>query len=288
METAKKGRIGVQLSMLRDAFIEGGIYEGMTKLAGLGFHCIEISQIPMTEANVEAFKRGSEDFGIEVAALSAALEATPGRAQENLTDDYDKIVADCRRLGSRFVRIGMLPLQYMGSRERALDFVARCEAMAERLAADGIELYYHNHHVEFVRYDGVTLLDMIRDHTTRLGFELDVHWIWRGGVDPVELIRAYAGRVTLLHLKDYRIAPFELPEGGFQNPAGFLDAFAKLVQFAEVGEGTLDMPAIIEAALASGSRYFLIEQDSCYGRDPWDSLALSGENLKRMGYGDWF
>ena len=36
-------------------------------------------------------------------------------------------------------------------------------------------------------------------------FELDVHWIHRGGKDPVSVLKDYAGLVDLVHLKDYRI-----------------------------------------------------------------------------------
>ena len=41
-------------------------------------------------------------------------------------------------------------------------------------------------------------------------------------------------------------------------------------------------------ALAGGSEYFLIEQDDCYGRDPFDSLKISHDNLVKLGFGDWF
>jgi sugar phosphate isomerase/epimerase len=55
-----------------------------------------------------------------------------------------------------------------------------------------------------------------------------------------------------------------------------------------VGEGNLDMKAIIEAGLAMGSKYLIIEQDDTYGKDPFESLAISADNLKRMGYQDLF
>lgn len=48
------------------------------------------------------------------------------------------------------------------------------------------------------------------------------------------------------------------------------------------------MPAIIEAGLAAGSEYFVIEQDAFYGRTVWESLRISRDNLIKMGYGDWF
>ena len=46
--------------------------------------------------------------------------------------------------------------------------------------------------------------------------------------------------------------------------------------------------ACIEAGLAGGSEYFLVEQDITYGRDPFECLKTSHDNLVKMGYGDWF
>ena len=89
--------------------------------------------------------------------------------------------------------------------------------MADRLAEHGIELYYHTHHIEFQKYDGEYLLDMMKNNTTKLGFELDVHWIQRAGENPVEFIKQYAGRISLLHLKDYRIGQMDLTEVDFKR-----------------------------------------------------------------------
>ena len=174
-----------------------------------------------------------------------------------------------------------------GKREKALDFVKRADEVAGRLKEHGIDLYYHNHHVEFVKYDGEYLLDIIKNNTKHMGFELDIHWIHRGGENPVEFIKKYDGRIRLLHLKDYRIGEVKLPEGKF-DPETFMAAFTSNVEFAEVGEGSLPVKECIEAGLAGGSEYFLIEQDATYGRDPFESLKISKANLEKLGYADWF
>ena len=285
-----KGLIGVQMMMLRGGVQEMGAYAVLKKLAEIGYHCIEISQIPMTPENVAEIKRACDDFEIEVAACSAALEPMMGgrRMGDTLATDFDKIVADCKALDCSLLRIGMLPVAYMGDQEKALAFVARAEEMAARLAEHDIDLYYHNHHVEFEEYDGKYLMDIIRDSTQRLGLELDVHWIQYGGENPVRYIRQCAGRIKLIHLKDYRIK-FDLSTlAGEMNMEKFRAAFMGAVQFAEVGEGNLPMKEIIDTGLACGSEYFLIEQDDTYGRDPFDCLITSRDNLIEMGYQDWF
>ena len=284
----KKGLIGIQMSTIKQKIDELGAYGTLKACAELGYHCAEISQIPMTPENVAGMKKACDEFGIKVAACTASLEPMmPGMPGEFLTTDFDKIVADCKALNCDMLRIGMLPMTCMGNREKALDFAKRADAMAEKLKEHGIDLYYHNHHVEFVKYDGQYLLDIIRDNTRTLGFELDIHWIHRGGENPVAFIRKYDGRIRLLHLKDYRIGEVRMPEGPF-DAAKFMQAFYGIVEFAEVGEGTLPVKECIQAGLEGGSEYFLIEQDDTYGRDPFDSLRISRDNLIAMGYGDWF
>lgn len=280
-------RIGVQASTVKTAFAELGPYEAMRRIAEVGYRSVEMSQVAMTPENVDQMRRAQEDHGVDVVALSAMLAVPPGITGESLETHLDKIVGDCRALGTSILRIGMLPFDAMGSREKVLGFAHRAQELGGTLRAQGIDLYYHNHHVEFARFDGRLMLEMIADEAPDVGLELDVHWIQRGGMDPVKVLARYAGRVRLVHLKDYRIGLLPdsalglLAEG---DMAGFMAAFSGLVQFAEVGEGTLDFRAIIEQALASGAEHLLVEQDDTYGRDPFESLALSRAHLVELGY----
>jgi sugar phosphate isomerase/epimerase len=285
----KKGKIGVQMMMLKGKVEEIGVYETMRRLRELGFGAVEVSQIPMTAENVAEIKRASEDFDIKIAALSAALEPMmPGAPGETLTNDFDKIVNDCKTLDCNFLRIGMLPLTAIGNKDKIMEFVQKADEVAEKLAQHGIDLYYHNHHIEFQKYDGEYLLDIIKNNTSKIGFELDVHWVHRGGLNPVEVIKKYEGRVSLIHLKDYRIGQMDMSALAAGDMGKFFQAFSNVIEFAELGEGSLDLKAIIDAGLESGSQYFLIEQDDVYGRDPFDCLKTSAEHLRSLGYGDWF
>jgi sugar phosphate isomerase/epimerase len=282
-------RIGVQAMMLKNEFQADGAFTTLKRLSELGLNAVEISQISMSEANVGEMQRAMVEFGMEIAALSAALEAPVGAPNDSLMNDFDKIVADCKRLDCGLVRIGMMPFSAMASKTALLDFCSKSNEMAARLAEQGIALYYHNHHIEFAKYDGIYILDIIRESAPLMKFELDVHWIHRGGKDPVSVLKDYAGLVDLVHLKDYRIG--QLPATAFESleagdsPA-FMRSFEGVVQFAEVGEGNLDFKAIIDQSLTSGAKYLLIEQDNQYGRDPFDCIATSRDNLIALGYGN--
>ena len=58
------------------------------------------------------------------------------------------------------------------------------------------------------------MLDIIADNSPAMGMEIDVHWVQRGGLDPVRTLEKYAGRTAMVHLKDYRIGELPDPPSG--------------------------------------------------------------------------
>jgi sugar phosphate isomerase/epimerase len=284
-------KIGVQAMMLKESFETEGVFETLQAVSEIGYRAVEISQVPMTPENVDALARARNELGMDIGALSAMLTVPEGMPAESLTADFDKIVADCKRLDATMLRMGMLPFDAMFSLDAVLAFCDASEEMAQRLAAQGIGLYYHNHHIEFAKYDGRFLLDVIADRAPSMGLEIDVHWVQRGGLDPVRTLQKYGDRVAMVHLKDYRIG--RLPAEAFEalqrrDIPAFMTAFAGVVQFAEVGEGSLDFASIIDESARIGAKYLLVEQDDLYGRTPLECLRTSHDNLVALGFGALF
>ncbi len=279
--------VGVQMMMVRDRVATDGMLSVLERVAGLGYNSVEVSQVPTDEVNVAALEKGRTELGVAVAALSVALQKGPTATGDALDSDFDKVVDDCHRLECSYVRIGMMPVTAMVTKPAVEEFARQCEEASQRLRAEGIQLAYHNHHVDFGKHDGETLFDIVRRLSPSLHFEIDVHWVQRGGKNPVDVLRDFAGQVELVHLKDYRIgllpaSALDLRAAG--DLAGFSREFAGLVQFAEVGAGTLDFGAIIPQALASGAEHLLVEQDELYGRDVYDCLADSIAHVHSLGY----
>lgn len=283
-----KPTIGVQMMMLRNKIEELGIKETFKKVKEIGFSTVELSQVPMTPENVEAIRESLDELDMRVCATSGALKAmAPGMKMENLRDDFDKIVADTKALGCKYIRIGMISFDCLGSKEKIVEYTKELNEMGRRLKEQGLELYYHNHHVEFAKYDGKYIMDIMAEESDPeyLGFELDVHWLQRGGVNPLEWIKKLEGRTKIIHIKDYRISQTLDLSGGME---GIMRSMADMVQFAEIGEGNLDMKAIIDLAGETGVEHIFIEQDDTYGRDPFESLEISANNLRKLGFEDRF
>ena len=118
-----------------------------------------------------------------------------------------------------------------------------------------------------MRFGGRSGLEILaEDSDPALLMELDTYWVAHGGGDPCEWIRRLAGRVPFIHVKDMVI-----------------DAEGKQA-FAEVGQGNLNWPGIVDAARAAGTRWYIVEQDRCPG-PPVESLKISLENLNAWGVG---
>jgi sugar phosphate isomerase/epimerase len=134
--------------------------------------------------------------------------------------------------------------------------ISGLEGSAAFLASHGMVLCYHNNRQEFGKLQGQTILERIYDGVPHLQGEPDTYWVQYGGSDPVEWCECLAGRLPLIHLKDFVINQENRPV------------------FCEVGSGNLDFPRIVQAAEAAGCQWFIVEQDKTPG-DPMDSLAES-------------
>jgi sugar phosphate isomerase/epimerase len=137
-------------------------------------------------------------------------------------------------------------------------WIQSLQKAGEVLARAGHTLCYHNHNHEFRKLGGKVILDLIYDGTTPecLQGEPDTYWIQYGGGDILQWCRKLAGRLPIIHLKDYQTTTGNKP------------------QWCEIGQGVLDFKAIISAAEAAGCEWFVVEQDTCPA-DPVDSLATS-------------
>ncbi len=279
--------LGVQMMMLKDQVAEQGMWPVLQRIAEMDLHAVEVSQIPMDEKNVAELERGTRELGVEVGAISVALKGGPTATGDNLEEHFDKIVADAHRLGTRFARIGMMPFTAMVSKQACEVWAAECQPAAERLAAEGITLCYHNHHVDLAKFDGERIFDIVRRVAPALFFEVDLHWVQRGGMAPLDMLKEYAGVCKLIHVKDFRVGALNpkaidlFAEGKMQE--GY-DMFVNIVEFAEVGQGNMNWPELLPASIEAGAEFFFIEQDMTYGRDPFDCIADSRAYLKSIGY----
>ena len=129
----QKPTIGVQMMMLKDKIAQDGIRETFKKVKEIGFSTVELSQVEMSPENVESIKSALAEFDMKVCATSASIKAMmPGIKMENLKDDFDKIVADTKALGCKYIRIGMISFDCLGSKERIIEYTKELNEMGKK------------------------------------------------------------------------------------------------------------------------------------------------------------
>lgn len=250
------------------------------KAAGLSY--FELSQVDMTDEYIDQVLEASAKHGVTVMSTSLNYKPLfgPNAKGFDVEKDMDRIIAANKRLGVTYVRDSLIPSICIHNEEGYYKAAEDLNRYGKILKENGLKLYYHNHHFEFEKYHGKTGFELLVENTDPelVGFEIDVHWIQRAGQDPVKWIKRLAGREDMVHLKDYRIY---FPDGQ-QTPEIFHKE--QCIQFAEIGEGNLDMKAIIEASVEGGAIYLPIEQDQTYGKDPFDCIRTSVKNICDMGF----
>ena len=112
--------------------------------------------------------------------------------------------------------------------------------------------------------------------------EIDVCWANIVGVDPAALLRTYAGRAPLVHLKDStgdRPAEHYESLGIDHRPAPDAIPFS----FRPVGSGTVNIPAVIAAAKEAGTSWLIVEEDEpAEGQTAMESARISAEYARSI------
>lgn len=220
----------------------------------------------------------------EVRVMCGEIGLVPISAHIPMADlmrDPAGTLAEYAALGCRFAAIPSLSREHRPASPSfpfVLDFIA---AIARAANAAGIGLMYHNHDFEFIKLGGKYALDLMYETipSELLAAQLDTCWINVGGLDPAAYIRKYAGRVPVIHLKDFwgerAGAAYELigeENTAPKRPEGF--------EYRPLGSGLQDMPSILAAARDSGTEWVVVEQDSpSMGLSPMQCIEKSIEYL---------
>lgn len=226
------------------------VLRSFDRIAEIGYRSIQVSGMGPGLFTEEELVSVTRERGLTICATH--------EPSDKIRQDPQGCIERLKRLGVRYTaypfpaNVDMADPASVGCLIRDLDEAGR------QFADAGLVLCYHNHAHEFFRQGGRTVLERIYAETdpAHLQGELDTFWVQAGGGAPLDWIARLPGRLPLLHLKDYRVTA----EGNRE--------------FAEIGQGNLDFPAIVEAAEQAGCQHYIVEQDRCPGC-PFEAIRTS-------------
>jgi len=265
--------LGLQLYSVRDLLPKD--YEGtLRQLSAIGYREVEAAGF---------FGRSASD--VKHAMEQAGLHCVSAHySYADLAPHLDEVIQFGKALGLEYIICASAGLPD-GSPAKSADPRLTREAMTlddwrwnakqfnhmgERVNAAGIKFGYHNHTAEFRALNGVVIYDELLRLTdpAKVTMEMDCGWVIVGGKNPADYLRRYPTRISMLHVKDFKLSG--APSSDTDPPPS-----------AELGRGSIDYRPIFAAAKKANIKHAFIEQEQ-YDMPPMEALKIDAEYWKAL------
>jgi sugar phosphate isomerase/epimerase len=264
---AKNSLIGLQLYTVRDAMAKDP-KATLAKVAQIGYNSVEGATYTGTEKFYGMTPKEFKDVLKQNGQVMYSSHYMLGEAKFNgkamkgtMLNDWDKAVDDAAEVGLKYMVCAFLMESERGDLDHYKKVVEDLNKAGERCKKSGIQLCYHNHNFEFVKQGDVYPYDILMTADKNLvKMEMDIYWVTKAGMDPLQLFKKYPGRFPLWHVKD-------------------MDKTAAK-DFTEVGNGIINFKEIFKHKNEAGMKYFYVEQDKTPG-DPFASIKESIDYIKK-------
>ncbi len=266
--TAQNQFGGLALYTVRDAMGEDA-KSTLKAVADAGYENVEAAGY----ANGKFYNMSPEAFKAVLKELNLKPISTH---QSSVTlDNAESMMADVKAAGFTYFVVPVPPMgMFEFNRESktitmkgTADELAKIlNSLGEKANAAGLKLLYHNHDFEFKKNaEGIVIMDYLLENCDPelVNFQMDLYWVVKAGVDPLDYFEKYPGRFKIWHVKD-------MDEQG---------------RFAPVGTGTIDFARILEQKEKSGMEYYMVEQDMTFeGMKPLEVISTSHKGLNKFGF----
>ncbi len=253
----KQFKVGIQLYGVKHTMAKD--FEGtLAAIAEMGYEYVEFAGYHGKSA--EELKAVLDKYGLKCISVHQGLDF--------YDDDPVGKMNFLKTFGVKYSIIPWYNKDLLAGSEKWPETAEKFRAAARMLYENGMLLGYHNHDFEFKKFDGKYLHDYICEAIPEEMFEpqFDTCWVHYAGIDPVKKLREFAGRVTVVHLKDFvcknlAAGPVYALIDTDGNAKGGGDRTESGFEYRPLGQGLQDVRAILEACEECGTEYIIVEQD---------------------------
>ena len=230
---------------------------GYRELEMVGFGGSIFLEDPLYGHSPREFKTLLDDLGLRVPSTQYSSQA------ENIAEIADTV----KQIGVEYLVLGMAPGLLSVTADgpvvsgvRDLDHIKRLAARlndtGDTCRRSGVGFAYHNHHMEFVSFDGRVAYDVLGENTDPelVKLELDAGWAKVAGVNAYDYLDRYPGRYIACHLKDYDPGR-PIGERSARSP------IPEMTQLVTPGDGIVDTARTLAAMDRAGVTHGYVEVD---------------------------
>lgn len=247
-------RIGLQLYTLRKQMAEDPRVT-LEAVAKAGYFQVELMNIDEQAIQLAAIAR---DVGLAIHSGFLDFNVITDPEKKDVSS-IDHVLDLAERIGLRHIVFGYIAKDQRDTADKCRAIADRANDAARKTREAGMRMCYHNHSFEFQNFahekgtPPLTAFDLFveRFDPHQLEFELDVFWVRVGGHDPLTMMKRLAGRISQVHLKDMQKGtPVITNEDKVPHEA-----------FEELGDGVINIPAVVRLAREIGVEQCHVEQD---------------------------
>jgi len=271
----KKGELtGIQLYSVRTD-MKADPLGTLKQLSDMGYRHVEHANYANRKFygwSVSEFRKILNGFGMSMPSGHTVLDAKHWDAsKKDVTTEWKYTVEDAAAMGQSFVISPWLEESKRKSMGDLKSFMEVFNRSGEFCKKFGMKFGYHNHDFEFSeKVEGKVLFDIILAETdpNLVMQQLDIGNMLNGGGKALEVMQQYPGRFESMHVKD----EIKATEGH--------EPFESTI----LGKGVVPVKTIIDLGRASGTKHFIIEQESYQGKTPMECADDDLEIMKKWGY----
>lgn len=272
---AKKGELtGIQLYSVR-ADMKADPLGTLKQLSDMGYRHVEHANYANRKFygwTVSEFKKILNGFGMSMPSGHTVLDAKQWDAsKKDFTNEWKYTVEDAAAMGQSFVISPWLEESKRKTMSDLKSFMEIFNRSGELCKKFGMKFGYHNHDFEFSeKVEGKVLFDIILAETdpNLVMQQLDIGNMLNGGAKALDVMKQYPGRFESMHVKD----EIKATEGH--------EPFESTI----LGKGVVPIKSIIDLGRASGTKHFIIEQESYQGKTPLVCAEEDINIMKKWGY----
>ncbi|MBO3801154.1 MAG: sugar phosphate isomerase/epimerase [Thermoproteota archaeon] len=247
-------KIAVQMYSIRDDCAKD-FRKALEAVANIGYEGVEFAGFYGWKA--EDLKELLDDLGLEVAGAHIGIDTLMG-------EELKKTIEYHKALGNKNLIVPGLPENMRNSKEAWLKTAKLFNEISKKVSSEGLRVGYHNHTVEFQKFNGETAFDLFfRNTNPEVIMQLDIGHVMRAGLsanEVLEIIKRYPGRLKTIHLKEY----------------------STMDQNALIGEGEIKWKELLKLCETIGkTEWYVIEQEA-YKYSPIECIRIDLKNLKRL------
>ncbi|BBI31138.1 sugar phosphate isomerase/epimerase family protein [Cohnella abietis] len=251
-----KPQVAIQLYSVRDRS-EKDFLGTIKEIGEIGYRNVELAGYYGHSA--KEVRQALSDAGLHAPSAHVGLSVGDSAIWDNLKSQVEYGL----ELGLKRFIVPYYPLGENPTLDAVHSMADTLEQAAKIVKEAGLDFGYHNHAFEFLPVEGKLVIDHILERIPAelLFAEFDLGWVKVAGQDPAAYVKKYAGRVPVVHAKDFKADGKD----------------------TEIGKGTVDWDAALAACESTGVEYVIIEQEQ-YDISSLESAKLNFAWFKERGW----